>query len=376
MPLRNPLPMLDEDDMASDSAAAVATQQSIKAYRDKVISKYYMHDQRWQRKSGDNSVIQSPNEIRLDIGGNSYYLDSQIELDVDVAGDWDTTTPTDYTVAASRAGTDFYVYAVQPGSGITPSFVLSANSTVPDGYTADNSRKMGGFHCLCVAVGTIGGHTLTGYAQGDILPASVWDLFFRPISSPEGMVYSEEANIWVDIYLQSGTGASTGSAYGATIIDTRTWLDHVDDFAAVKKKLLSDVEFQIVAAGSNEETNISGSADPGTTGGHSDTAGRRMISNIGCEDCCGAMWQWLQTPSARLDDGTAAGWYNLPGSKGSFYTYGTNQYGNTQLRAGAYWDDGASSGSRARSAGGMRWNANSAVGGRGRAEPRASRFYT
>ena len=34
MTLRNPLPILDEDDLASDSAAAVATQQSVKAYVD------------------------------------------------------------------------------------------------------------------------------------------------------------------------------------------------------------------------------------------------------------------------------------------------------------------------------------------------------
>jgi len=374
MTLRNPIPILDEDDMSSDSAAAVATQQSVKAYRDKMISRYYMHDQRWQRKSGDNSVIQSPNEMRLDIGGTSYYLGSQIELDVDTAGDWDSVA-TDYTVAATRAGKDFYVYAVQPGSGITPSFVLSANSTVPSGYTADNSRKMGGFHCLCVAVGTIASHTLTDYAQGDILPASVWDLFYRPRCSPEGMVWSEDAGIWVDIYLQSGTGASTASVNGATITDSRDWMSHVDDFAAVQKQLLSDTEFQIIAAGSNEETNISGSADPVTTGGHSDTAGRRMISNIGCEDCAGAMWQWLRTPSARLDDGTAAGWYNLPGAKGSFYTYGTHKYGNTQLLAGGDWTYGASCGSRARFAFFCRWLAIAYVGGRGRAEPRASRFY-
>ena len=28
-------------------------------------------------------------------------------------------------------------------------------------------------------------------------------------------------------------------------------------------------------------------------GGHVDTAGRRMISFIGCEECCGYLTQWL-----------------------------------------------------------------------------------
>jgi len=58
---------------------------------------------------------------------------------------------------------------------------------------------------------------------------------------------------------------------------------------------------------SNEETNITGSTDPVTTGGHSDTGARRMISNIGCEDCAGALNQWLSDQSAMYDDAVAAG---------------------------------------------------------------------
>jgi len=95
-------------------------------------------------------------------------------------------------------------------------------------------------------------------------------------------------------------------------------MDFVDDFGAVKKTLLGDDEFQLIAAGSNEETNITGSADPVTTGGHSDTVGRRMISNIGCEDCAGAMRQWLRDTSANYDDTVAAGWLNLAGDKDHF----------------------------------------------------------
>lgn len=107
----------------------------------------------------------------------------------------------------------------------------------------------------------------------------------------------------IDIYLASGTGASTTSVNGGTISDTRTWMDFVDDGYAVKKRLLDDAEFQMIATGSNEETNITGSADPVTTSGHVNTASRRMISNIGCEDCTGAMWQWLKDQSYRYDGG-------------------------------------------------------------------------
>jgi len=346
--------------------------------------------------------------MTVNIGNKGYRLASQIELDLSSAASWDTTAGTDYTVAANRAGKDFYIYACQPISVTAPTFLLSANSTVPSGYNAENSRKVGGFHCLCVAAGTISGHPLSDYLAGDILPASIWDLKHRPSSNPEGMVFSEAADIWVDIYLQSGTGANTASVYGATITDNRNWMDFVDDAGAVKKRLLNDIEFQLIAAGSNEKTNIYGSADPGTTGGHVDTAGRRMISNIGCEDCCGAMWQWLDEQSYRYDGGShthaftgsglaththtenqeasytqnvqtaatsagtpggtnssvdpipAFGWYTLPGSRGSLYRQGT--YGDVKLLAGATWARGTLSGSRSRGAAYFRWDTDESIG--------------
>jgi len=307
-------------------------------------------------KSASELTIKADSAIKIINSGVHKVFQKSSDVDVNVSTNLDT--------GSLQAGKDYYVYLCDEGAG-TASIVISLNSTYPTGYTADNSRKIGGFHTLCADVGTIGGHTLTGYTNKSILPASVWDLEHRPVCSPEGMVWSDEAKLWVDIYLQSGTGGSTASAYGATITDTRDWNDFVDDLGAVGKRLLSDMEYQLIAAGSNEETNISGSADPVTTGGHSDTAGRRMISNIGCEDCCGAMWQWLQTPSARLDDGTAGAWYDLPNSKGSFYTYGTNSYGNTQLLAGGYWGNGTDCGSRCRNAERYRWATSSILGARG-----------
>lgn len=335
---------------------------------------HYAQDQNWANKgsgaAADRRTLVSPNRISININDEGYYLNAQIELDLNDADSWDTQTPTDYTQAANRGGVDIYIYACRPTCTRTPIILLSASSTFPSGYTADNSRKIGGFHGLCVAVGAIGGHTLTGYLAGDILPASVWNLRHRPISSPEGMVFDEAINKWVDIYLASGTGATTASIYNATITDNRDWLDFVDDGHAVNKRLITDEEFQSLAAGSNEETNIFGSGDPGTTGGHSDTAGRRMISNIGCEDCCGALDQWLQTPSVKLDDGTVGEYYNLPGAKGSFYTYGNNSKGNIQLLAGGEWFSGADCGSRCRTALNWRWKTSTLIGGRFLAEPK------
>lgn len=248
-------------------------------------------------------------EMRLAIGGLGFYNPEEVELDLSDESSWDSVA-TDYRIAANRAGQTFRLYACRPEAGRVPVFLCSANATAPAGYTTSNSRKIGMFHCLCVAVGTISGHALSGYLAGDILPRSIQDLLHRPRSGfVPGMVWAgatdfdslKGPNIWVQIYLTSGTGPNTASIYGGTVSDTRTWLDFADDYAAIGCRMLDDDEFQVIAAGSNEETNIAGSADPVTTGGHVDTASRRMISHIGCEDCCGAMWQWLRTQSFRCD---------------------------------------------------------------------------
>ena len=117
--------------------------------------------------------------------------------------------------ANSRNGKDIYIYAIVDTENELQ-FVISLNSTTPDGYTSANSRKIGGFHCLCAAVGTIENHALNNYATGDVLPASRWDLLFRPLSEPEGMVYDEHTNVWIDIYLASYTSANgLQNIYGA-----------------------------------------------------------------------------------------------------------------------------------------------------------------
>jgi hypothetical protein len=328
----------------------------------------------------------------LDIGGSMYQLSVQQTLDLSVAGNWDNVSGTDWTVAANRAGKDFYVYACQPATGSVPDLILSANASIPDAIpsgetpTVDNTRKISGFHCLCEDVGTISGHSLTDYIQGDILPASVWDILHRPACTPEGMAYDDHQALWVDIYLTSGTGDTTASANGATISDSRDWMDFVDDLGAVSKRLLDDHEFQLAARGSNEETNIDGSSDPVTTGGYVDTSGRRMISDIGLEGMCGQMYQWLITQGYRADnfthshtvdtatsntaeptttDEAAPGfsWYNLPGSQGSLYRQGG--YGDVKLHAGGYWNAGSLCGPRCRGARYGRWYTASSLGGRG-----------
>lgn len=298
----------------------------------------------------------------LELGGRAITI-PQVSLDLDTVANWDSAY-TGYATAATRSGKDINLYAT------ADALILSPNATVPTGYTVDNSRKILGVHILCVDVGAITGHPLTGFLAGDILPASIWDLLHRPTCKAAGMVYSAQADLWVDIYLQSGTGETTASTYGATITDTRTWMDYVDALAAVGKRLLWDGEFQIIAEGSNQRTNIYGSADPVTTGGHVDTANRRMLSTIGCEDCCGAMYQWLQDQQYLIasmpDTGDPAMvWYTMPGSKGSTYKQGSS--GDVKLLAGGPWYAGTGSycGSRCRLASTVRWLTTSDVAARG-----------
>ena len=91
-------------------------------------------------------------------------MEAQVTIDLSVAanwddyaddGDWDSTN---YATASNRVGKDFYVYAVHPDSGTAPAFILSENSTTPIGYSASTSRKLGGFHTLCLSAGTITNH--------------------------------------------------------------------------------------------------------------------------------------------------------------------------------------------------------------------------
>lgn len=297
--------------------------------------------------------------MQLRINTTVYTLSSATTLDADSSGSW-ASSETTYATNTNRVGLDFYLYAVEPGSGTTPNFCLSANSTYPNGTvggitaSAANSRKLGGFHCLCAAVGTISGHSLTGYLAGDILPRSVWSQHsHRPAASPEGMVFVGN-RLWADIYLASNT-TTLESSYGGTIVDGASnpdyhWYNFVERFAEIDKRLPTQAEFIAFTIGSNEETNISGSSNPATTGGHSDTASRRMISNVGCEDCAGALNQWCIDTG---QDGLGSD-YHLQDTASDSTSYdGTNSIGSgsswrTVYRAvlGGQYNNGTWSGSR------------------------------
>lgn len=314
--------------------------------------------------SGAQTTLNLPNISGLVNGGLVSVAAAGIALST--AGNWDNST---YATAGNRAGKDFYVYLKAAGG-----VILSANSTYPDGCTSTNTRKIGGFHCLCVAVGTIASHPLTGYVAGDILPRSVWDRFNRSSATQEGRVLSRSGK-WVMIYLPSVSGSTLVSINEGTIADgVSSPAFHAykfeEWFARQGEQSISQQEFFAASAGANQGTNIAGYADPVTTTGHTDTAGRRMISHEGIEDTCGVRWQWSR------DQGgvpTSAEWANAyddndTGVGGQHY-----QAPSRGLLGGA-WATDVLCGSRGSLWGVSPLAPDPALSSRGVAEPALSRF--
>lgn len=332
---------------------------SIKATKAQVIDDYktsliallpahYAKSREWS--STKNSIV-VPDYLTVNIGNKGYVSNGDRTIDVNATGSWDSST---YATAANRKGMDFYIYACQPADGSVPKLILSANSTVPDGYTATNSRKIGGFHCLCADVGTISDNLLSGYTAGDIIPTTLWDLRHRPVSSPEGMFFTNGR--WFDIYLCSWDGSKLVSKYNAVVADGESTkrfsgIGFAEELAKIGKHLPSYDDFVHFAKGVPELRNIKGSADPNTTGGHVNTDNQRIISSYGAEDVAGVQWQFL---SDLFGSDFASSWnhdavYNnrnlgIDVDRGSCYGGGLRR-----LLAGGRWDDGSACGSRAAS---------------------------
>lgn len=264
-------------------------------------------------------------------------------LNLASGSDWDDSA---YATASNRAGKDFYIYACVSDGALK--FLLSANKDTPAGYTDTTSRKIGGFHCLCVDVGTIENHPLSDYVAGDILPASMWDLLHRCKGDNEGMVYDEEDNVWLGIYLLSYEDGRAVSKYNGVVLDgTSTPKAHglwfTETLAKQKMRLPYLHEFFNALKGCQEGVNISESKDWSTTGGHVYTNDVRCISNIGLEDPTGYMWQW--TNNYGMAGGSSWGSSSYD-AKVDDVNRG-NSYGNLWLpRIGGFWSDGVNCGSR------------------------------
>lgn len=284
-----------------------------------------------------------------------------------------TCSPTKAETSGKKRIGQFHTLCVNAGASLTGKVATELTNTGgyflikqyneeedPDFYAFYNKTitaiETGTFY----NVGTVA-HPLSGFEANDILPESVWCLTFHPAcASYDGMVYDRDCDIAVDIYLQSGKGKATRSAFGAQYTVSRQQWNHEEDMRAIGKRLLKDHEFTSIASGSNEKTNIQGSSDKGPVGGHVDTAGRRMISFIGCEECCGYIYQWLDEFCGTV---SASDWGNNDG-QGNF---GQQNWDNYCLLAGGSGSLSTRCGSRCRLANLVRATKVAFIGGRGSA---------
>lgn len=329
----------------ADKVAKAAEDKAQDLYNQLYLPRYNLYIRSALPTSAKTSITINP--MALTINGSTYDLIDAKTLSLNDSSSWDSST---YATAANRAGKDFYIYACQPTSGTSPNIILSANGTVPTGYTALTSRKIGGFHCECLHVGTVtDGNPMNGYATGDIIPYSIWDLKHRPKCSPEGMVYVKPLNVWISIYLMSWDGSKLVSTYNGVQADGASakafsGTEFAEYLARANMRLPKYDEYVIFAKGIEECVNVKGSADVNTTGGHYTTNSKRIVSNYGIEDCAGVIWQWL---SDVFGSDFAISW-NTSSNRDARNTRG-DCYGGGLRRAlaGGRWGDGANCGSRA-----------------------------
>lgn len=352
--------------------------------------RYKITTPRWLRFDPTNKkalVIKGGTSILL---SNGEYIDYGVDTHIDLTSDI-SANGTDYFVYITddkevHAYTEkqstgtyigrFHTLCVDAGTmtmiaPASPSSGLKVGDTyLVKSYSSETDSDFYNFYNKSITAVSAGAkydvitcqHPLSGFTAGSILPESVFCLTFHPECLVEdAMVYDKDMNIAVDVYLQSGTGFNTRSKYNATHVVNREQINHAEDFRMVGKQLLDDATFTSIALGSNECTNIIGSSDATTVGGHRDTNNRRMISAIGVEEACGYLWQWLTDLITVSNTSPNNGWCSIDG-RDSF----GKQYWNTHaLPAGGAWVDGTSCGSRCRAANSVRSVILATYGGRG-----------
>ncbi|UZT82153.1 hypothetical protein [Caproicibacterium sp. BJN0003] len=305
-------------------------------------------------------------------------------------------------------GKDYYIYICDPGNNNDEIYLISLNSTYPEGYNATNSRKIGGFHygknrsinSALRPVNASGSEFGTGWEStvyDGIVPRSVWTLGHRPKCAPEGMVYLAN-NFWCDIYLSSDDGAgglqSKFNATPMTGTEGMNWYSFNERAAKSGKRLLDYSEFCAAAFGSPQ-----GLTDSNTNAWSASTnTGRQLtgyvanaVSSVGVRDAVGNVWKWLNELVTKAEHTviTGAGTFDASdGSRGDKNFTSGNGHGTTgkwgwdtvspfdgygnifefydysivALLGGGYWNHAVNAGSRTVSAHAFPWNVNVVFG--------------
>ncbi|WP_051178816.1 SUMF1/EgtB/PvdO family nonheme iron enzyme [Thermodesulfovibrio thiophilus] len=262
-------------------------------------------------------------------------------------------------VGSFQFGKDYYVYLCDDGS-TSGLLLISLNSTVPSGYNANNSRKIGGFHYGRKR----NSFTVSDITNNVVVPNSVWDLVHRPRCSPEGMVYIGNG-VWVDIYLVSVSETITFSAGNGSPIITGTCkstynsvpltgteglcgYNFVELAGRTGKRLLSYAEWLRAAWGSpqgnNSDNNNAWSATTNTSRQNTGYV-NNATSLMNVIDCAGNIWEWLDEYTIRQDS-TSWAWYDVMQGWNVGQQYLPNNIGVSQCISGGMWSDGARCGSR------------------------------
>lgn len=282
-----------------------------------------------------------------EIGGKGLKLKQDTEFDPVVNSDG--------SFASLALGDDIDWYAVHPATpGMQPEIVFSKNATIPNGYTAVNSRKRGGFH-----VGRrrdiADRYNDTATITVGILENSVWCPKNRPWpADPSGMA-KLPSGLWVDIYIASADGGTWPddkhlSKYGIvplTGTEGYSYKDYIILAGRSGKRLPTISEWLEGAYGSPQghdaDNNAAWSA---TTNSARQTTGyvEQAVSCHGLVDCAGNVHEVL---SEMRSEGGAWAWVTtLNTGKDSAYGHG-QQYVDDYVRVflgGGSWGSGAKCG--------------------------------
>ena len=273
----------------------------------------------------------------------------------------------DATVSAFEVGQDYCVYICDPTDGDDTDFTsevyrISKNTTYPNGYTANNSRKIGGFHYGKVRAVNAQGVPISsgGTAMGSgwktnvsngILPNSVWTILNRPTCDPTGMV--RVGDFWADIYLNSDNGSNgLKSAKGVNPItgtEGLNWYIANEKANRVGKRLPSYAEWCQMAYGSpqgEDGNNTYAWSKTSNTARTLTGAVDYAVSAHNLRDCVGNVWEWVD--ELMLDPTASSwGWQTPMSSDGVGDIYMPSATALHALVCGGYWGDGAHGGSRA-----------------------------
>ena len=336
----------------------------------KVHPDYYARTKLW---TAEKRKITIPAYTTIQIGETIYQTVQDTPINLDEAKSWDSST---YATVGNRKGKDFYIYAVAPDAGTIPTFILSNNKTKPSTVDSSKCRLIGGFHCECADIEKWLTHSLSGWKAGEILPASAWDLIHRAKSDNDGMVYNSLNDMWISIYLLSLKDNHPASVFNGVILDGASspkyhGLKFSEELSKLNQRLPYLHEYFNAFAGIWENVAIQGAKDPNTTGGHVNSAGHRIVSHIGCEDCAGVLWQWSNNYGMAGGSGWGDSNYN---SEVDGSGYG-RAYGTLWLpRVGGYWANGSNCGSRAVVGNNSAATLNDYCGGRAASDPRIVNF--